>query len=133
MAHVPVLRRDPRVEFIDYSWLISGVLYQGGTDLLIPELQAKGINEMYFYNVAGSPIGKKTVSGVADSFDVEEFFVIVAADQAENIFDFIYHFCDLDKPNMGMIRLNKLSRSTIHTPPDDVEALHADAIEHQPN
>ena len=73
MAHVPVLRRDPRVEFIDYSWLISGVLYQGGTDLLIPELQAKGINEVYFYNVAGSPIGKKTVSGVADSFDVEEF------------------------------------------------------------
>ncbi len=64
MAHVPVLKRDPRVEFIDYSWLISGVLYQGATDLLIPELQEKGINEVYFYNVAGSPIGKKTVSGV---------------------------------------------------------------------
>jgi len=133
MANVPVLKQDPRVEFIDYSWLISGILYEGGTDLLIPELQAKGINEVYFYNVAGSPIGKKTVAGVADSFDVEEFFVIVAADQAENIFDFIYHFCDLDKPNMGMIRLNKLSRSTIHTLPDYVDAEDNNAIEHQPN
>ena len=99
---------------------------------MIPELQAKGINEVYFYNVAGSPIGKKTVSGVADSFDVEEFFVVVAADQAENIFDFIYHFCDLDKPNMGMLRLNKLSRSTIHAIPDD-DAENANLIEYQPN
>jgi len=132
MAQVPVLKRDPRVEFIDYSWLISGVLYQGGTDLLIPELQAKGINEVYFYNVAGSPIGKKTVSGVADSFDVEEFFVVVAADQAENVFDFIYHFCDLDKPNMGMLRLNKLNRSTIYSLPDE-DAEDASLLEHQPN
>ena len=132
MAHVPVLKRDPRVEFIDYSWLISGVLYQGATDLLIPELQEKGINEVYFYNVAGSPIGKKTVSGVAESFDVEEFFVVVAADQAENVFNFIYHFCDLDKPNMGMLRLNKLSRSTIHSLPDEV-AEDTSLLEHQPN
>ena len=132
MAHVPVLKRDPRVQFIDYSWLISGVLYQGGVDLLIPELQEKGINEVYFYNVAGSPIGKKTVSGVADSFDVEEFFVVVAADQAENVFDFIYHFCDLDKPNMGMLRLNKLSRSTIHSLPDE-DAEDPSLLEHQPN
>lgn len=132
MAHVPVLKRDPRVEFIDYSWLISGVLYQGATDLLIPELQEKGINEVYFYNVAGSPIGKKTVSGVADSFDVEEFFVVVAADQAENVFNFIYHFCDLDKPNMGMLRLNKLSRSTIHSLPDE-GTEDASLLEHQPN
>ena len=132
MAHVPVLKRDPRVKFIDYSWLISGVLYQGGMDLLTPELQTKGINEVYFYNVAGSPIGKKMLSGVADSFDVEEFFVVVAADQAENVFDFIYHFCELDKPNMGMLRLNKLSRSTLNSIADG-DAEDAKLIEHQPN
>ena len=43
---------------------------------------SRGINEI-FHNVAGAPIGKKTVSGVADSFDVEEFFVVVSADQAK--------------------------------------------------
>ena len=118
MAHIPALKRDPSVSFVDYTWMISGVLYQGGTDVLVPELTSRGINEVFFHNVAGTPIGKKTVSGVADSFDVEEFFVVVSADQAENIFDFIFHFCELDKPNTGMIRLNKLSRSTVHTLPD---------------
>jgi hypothetical protein len=112
MSYTATLKRDSRVTFVDYTWIISGILYQGGTDALVPEL-------MYFHNVAGTPIGKKTVSGVADSFDVEEFFVVVSADQAENIFDFIFHFCELDKPNIGMIRLNKLSHSTIHMLPDE--------------
>ena len=82
-------------------------------------MQSRGINEVYFHNVAGTPIGKKTVAGVAESFDVEEFFVVVAADQAENIFDFIFHFCELDTPNQGMIRLNKLSHSTVHKLPEN--------------
>jgi hypothetical protein len=112
MAEVSDQREEQRFEYLDYTWMISGILYQGGTDILIPELMSRGINEIFFHNVAGTPIGKKTVSGVADSFDVEEFFVVVSADQAENIFDFIFHFCGLDQPNIGMIRLNKLSYST---------------------
>jgi hypothetical protein len=119
MSYTATLKRDSRVTFVDYTWIISGILYQGGTDALVPELMSRGINEVYFHNVAGTPIGKKTVSGVADSFDVEEFFVVVSADQAENIFDFIFHFCELDKPNIGMIRLNKLSHSTMHMLPDE--------------
>jgi hypothetical protein len=119
MSYTATLKRDSRVTFVDYTWIITGILYQGGTDALVPELMSRGINEVYFHNVAGTPIGKKTVSGVADSFDVEEFFVVVSADQAENIFDFIFHFCELDKPNIGMIRLNKLSHSTIHMLPDE--------------
>ena len=119
MSYTATLKRDSRVTFVDYTWIISGILYQGGTDALVPQLMSRGINEVYFHNVAGTPIGKKTVSGVADSFDVEEFFVVVSADQAENIFDFIFHFCELDKPNIGMIRLNKLSHSTIHMLPDE--------------
>ena len=51
---------------------------------------SRGINEI-FHNVAGTPIGKKTVSGVADSFDVEEFFVVVSAD-GRKYFDFIFTF-----------------------------------------
>ena len=50
---LPVSKPDLGVHYLDYTWLISGVLYEGGTDLLIPELMKKGINEVYFYNVAG--------------------------------------------------------------------------------
>jgi len=115
---LPILKRDIRKHYLDYTWLISGVLYEGGTDVLIPELMKRGINEVCFFNVAGSPIGRKSVAGVADSFDVEQFHVVVSADQAENIFDYIYRFCDLSRPNKGFINMNKLSRSTQLDLPD---------------
>ena len=108
----PELKTDPRVQYLDYTWIISGIFYEGGTDKLVPELMKRGINEVYFYNVAGTMIGQKTVAGVSGSFDVEQFHVVVTADQAENIFDFIYRFCDLSEPNKGIIYMNKLKRST---------------------
>ena len=115
----PEVKSDPRVRYLDYTWLISGILYEGGTDKLIPELMKRGINEVYFYNVAGAMIGQKAVAGVSGSFDVEQFHVVVTADQAENIFDFIYRFCELSEPNKGIIYMNKLKRSTKHSLQDD--------------
>ena len=111
----PELKSDPRVRYLDYTWLISGILYEGGTDKLVPELMKRDINEVYFYNVAGTIIGQKAVTGVSGSFDVEQFHVVVTADQAENIFDFIYRFCELSEPNKGIIYMNKLKRSTKHS------------------
>ena len=55
----PEIKTDPRVHYLDYTWLISGILYEGGTDKLIPELMKRNINEVYFYNVAGTIIGQK--------------------------------------------------------------------------
>ena len=115
----PEIKTDSRMHYLDYTWLISGILYEGGTDKLIPELMKRNINEVYFYNVAGTMIGQKTVAGVSGSFDVEQFHVLVTADQAENIFDFIYRFCNLSEPNKGIIYMNKLKRSTKHTLQDD--------------
>ena len=115
----PELKTDPRVQYLDYTWLISGIFYEGGTDKLVPELMKRGINEVYFYNVAGTMIGQKTVAGVSGSFDVEQFHVVVTADQAENIFDFIYRFCNLSEPNKGIIYMNKLMKSTTHKLQED--------------
>ena len=115
----PELKTDTRVQYLDYTWLISGIFYEGGTDKLVPELMKRGINEVYFYNVAGTMIGQKTVAGVSGSFDVEQFHVVVTADQAENIFDFIYRFCNLSEPNKGIIYMNKLMKSTKHILQED--------------
>jgi len=109
---LPAVKSDTNDYCLDYTWLISGVLYHGGTDLLIPELMKRGNNEIYFYNVAGSAIGQRSVAGVAGSFDVEMFHVVVSADQADNTFDFIYRFCKLSEPNKGIINMSKLLRST---------------------
>ena len=118
----PELKIDPKVQYLDYTLLISGIFYEGGTDKLVPELMKRGINEVYFYNVAGTMIGQKTVAGVSGSFDVEQFHVVVTADQAENIFDFIYRFCNLSEPNKGIIYMNKLMKSTKHKLQEDDHA-----------
>ena len=47
---LPAIKPNPGEYYLDYTWLIAGVLYQGGTDLLIPELMKRGNNEIYFYN-----------------------------------------------------------------------------------
>ena len=47
---LPISKVELDENYLDYTWLISGVLYEGGTDLLIPELMKKGITEVYFYN-----------------------------------------------------------------------------------
>jgi len=60
---LPISKLDIEKHYLDYTWLISGVLYEGGTDLLIPELMKRGINEAHFYNVAGSPIVGKQSQG----------------------------------------------------------------------
>ena len=126
---LPVSKPDLGEHYLDYTWLISGVLYEGGTDLLIPELMKKGINEVYFYNVAGSPIGRRSVAGVADSFDVEQFHLVVSADQADNIFDYIYRFCNLSEPNKGLINISKLFRSTGLDLPDLNDATTEDTTD----
>jgi hypothetical protein len=121
---LPISKPDASKSYLDYTWVISGVLYEGGTDLLIPELMKRGINEVYFYNVAGSPVGRKSVAGVAGSFDVEQFHVLVSADQAENVFDFIYRFCDLSEANKGFINMNKLFRSTRLDLPELIDTVN---------
>lgn len=110
----PTRTIDERVQFLDYTWLISGTIYDGGSEKLLEALRLREINECYFYNVASSPIGKKTVAGVAEAFDVETFHVVVSADQADNIFEFIYEFCEMHEPNKGIMYMNKLSKSTVN-------------------
>lgn len=110
----PTRTIDERVQFLDYTWLISGTIYDGGSEKLLEALRLREINECYFYNVASSPIGKKTVAGVAEAFDVETFHVVVSADQADNIFEFIYEFREMHEPNKGIMYMNKLSKSTVN-------------------
>ena len=58
----------------------------------------------------------------------EEGARLKALHGAENVFDFIFHFCGLDKPNIGMIRLNKLSHSTRYRLPEN-DAGETDTVE----
>ena len=118
---LPVKHEKPTVPNQTWNWMISGILYHGGSDLLFAALHKRGINACHFYNVNGHPIGQRVIAGgLAGSFDVEQFHVIVAADQADTVFEFIYEFTEMEKPNVGIMSMERLVRSTPNSIPEGV-------------
>jgi len=118
---LPAKREKPTVPNLNYTWMISGILYHGGSDVLFAELHKKGINACHFYNVNGHPIGQRVIAGgLSGSFDVEQFHIIVSADQADTVFEFVYEFTEMAKPNIGIMSMERLTRSTPNNIPEGI-------------
>ena len=105
--------QQPAIPNINYTRLITCVLYEGGASALLETLHHKGVNEAFFYGVRGNPIGRASeASGLPEISKPEIVQAVVAADQADYIYNMIYHDFNLDKPGMGMITVNRLVRSS---------------------
>ncbi len=105
---------------LNYTRLISCVLYEGGAQAVLEMLHKRGINEAYFYSVRGAPIGRSSeVSSLPEIPKTEILHAVVAADQADYIYEMIYDMGELDRPNRGVVYVNRLSRSTPFELPDE--------------
>ena len=101
------------IPLIDYTRLITCVLYEGGAEKLLEMLHHKGVNEAYFYGVRGSPVGRASeATGLPEISKTEVLHAVVSADQADYIYRTIYHDFNLDKPSQGVITVNRLVRSS---------------------
>mgnify|MGYP001365735598 CR=1 FL=1 len=117
---------DIKIPNIDYTRLITCILYEGGSVEILEMLHNKGINEACFYSVRGGPIGRSSeVEGLPEIPKTEILNVIVSADQADYIYEEIFTLAKLDQPQMGIITVNRLSRSSEINLPDDDEELKA--------
>ena len=78
-----------------------------------------GHHSMAYHHARG--VGTGTRSGrrrvVAAERDV--ITVLAPADRADELFRFLFHACGLDKPNSGMIYMEKVLRSAGVVPPED--------------
>ena len=98
---------------IDYTRLLTCVMYQGGAEAIMEELYGRGINEAYFYSVRGKPIGRASEAGNLPEIPKTEILhAVVSADQADYIYSMIYHDYRLNEPGVGMISVNRLTRSS---------------------
>jgi nitrogen regulatory protein PII len=105
---------------IDYTRLITCVLYEGGSVPVLEMLHKRGINEAYFYSVRGAPMGRSSeVSGLPEIPKTEILHAVVSADQADYIYEMIYDMAELDQPNRGVVYVNRLARSTPFELPDE--------------
>jgi len=114
---------DQKIPNIDYTRLITCILYEGGSVEILEMLRTKGVNEACFYSVRGAPIGRSSeVDGLPEIPKTEVLNVVVAADQADYIFEAIYNMAELQEPQKGIITVNRLARSSeINLPSDDEE------------
>src|SRR6056300_1427102 len=105
-----------QVPNLDYTRLITCVLYEGGSVPVLEMLHKRGINEAYFYSVRGAPMGRSSeVSGLPEIPKTEILHAVVSADQS----DYIYDMTELDQPNRGVVYVNRLARSTPFELPDE--------------
>ena len=107
---------------IDYTRLITCILYEGGSIEILKKLHAQGINEAYFVSVRGAPIGRaSSVEGLPEIPKTEILKVVVSADQADYIYEMIYDTAQLNEPQRGIAYIQRLSRSSMNDLPEDSE------------
>jgi hypothetical protein len=112
---------------IRYTRMLTCILYEGGAENVLEQLHHKGVNEAYYYNVRGNPIGRASLAGgLPEMPKTEVLHAVVAADQADYIYNFLYHELNLNKEGQGVISINRLIRSSPNTLPADMqdEAAH---------
>ena len=112
---------------IRYTRMLTCILYEGGAENVLEQLHHKGVNEAYYYNVRGNPIGRASLAGgLPEMPKTEVLHAVVAADQADYIYNFLYHELNLNTEGQGVISINRLIRSSPNTLPADMqdEAAH---------
>ncbi len=114
------------IPYIDYTRLITCILYEGGGSKVIELLHRKGLNECFMYSVRGNPIGRASLAGNLPEIPKTEVIqVVVSADQADYIYSMLYEECEMNRQGMGMISVNRLIRSTRIALPPEVEEREA--------
>lgn len=120
MSH-EVNHQETKIPDIRYTRMLTCVLYEGGASKMLEMLHHKGINEAYYYGVRGNPIGRASeASNLPELSPTEIVHAVVSADQADYIYNMIYHEFRLDMPSKGVVTINRLVRSTPNTLPADV-------------
>ncbi len=102
--------------------LISCILPKGlGFSLIKSLKKERGIVTATLNLARGvGRLGLDVHSGVGDQTEKEMVNVTVAAEDAEEIFEFIYEEVGIDKPHGGLIFMSPLRLSTVYTLPDNL-------------
>ena len=107
---------------ITYTRMLTCILYEGGAEKVLEELHHRGVNEAYYYSVRGNPIGRASLAGgLPEMPKTEVLHAVVSADQADYIYNFIYHEFKLNQQGIGMISVNRLIRSSPNMLPSDLQ------------
>jgi nitrogen regulatory protein PII len=97
----------------DNCKLITCVLYRKGGLAVLDALRKRGIESAALWHARGSAIGDPVgKNGLPVSFEKEIVVVAVPAQDADEIFEFIFETAEIDRPYGGLLYMEPLRRAT---------------------
>ncbi len=106
-----------------HSKMITAILPKGIALNLIDKLKSeKGLTAANFSYARG--MGKLTPAkyrGIGEQTEKEILSVVVEAERGDEIFEYLFHESDINRPHGGIIYMQKLMMSTDYQLPEMVE------------
>ncbi|HEX7705948.1 MAG TPA: P-II family nitrogen regulator [Thermoanaerobaculia bacterium] len=99
--------------------LITCIVQRGLADEVVRAAQAAGAQGATIYYARGSGVRERLgILGLAVDVEKEVINIVVAADQADRIFERMYVAGKLDTPGMGFIYVTPLDKAATFIPPE---------------
>ena len=104
--------------------LITCIVQRGMADDIVKAAQEAGAEGATVYYARGSGVRERLgILGVAVDVEKEVIDIVVANDQADQVFEKIYLAGKLDTPGMGFMHLTRLEKAATYIPPDVLARL----------
>jgi len=95
------------------TMLITCILYRGCGIELLDALHKRGINRTAMCRARGFAIGDPVEKrGLPAFFEKEIMYVLVPADTADEIFEFVFENAKIDRPYGGLLYMEKVSKAS---------------------
>lgn len=105
--------------------LITCVVQRGSADRVVEAAQQAGAQGATVFYARGTGVRQRYlgVLGITVNAEKEVIYIVVAADQADRMFEALYVAAKLDTPGMGMIYTTALEKMATYVPPEVVTRL----------
>jgi nitrogen regulatory protein P-II 1 len=104
--------------------LITCIVQKGLADAIVKAAQEAGAQGATVYYARGSGVRERLgMLGLAVEVEKEVINIIVAADQADRVFERMYIAGQLDTPGMGFIYVTPLEKAGTYIPKEIAERL----------
>lgn len=108
--------------------LITCIVQRGLAEQIVAAAREAGAQGATIYYAKGTGIRERLgILGVAVEVEKEVINIVVANDQAEQIFQTLYLAGNLDTPGMGMMYVTPLEKAATYIPPNVIHRIKANA------
>lgn len=98
--------------------LITAIVQRGTADLVVQAAQEAGAQGATIFHAQGTGVRQKRMGllGLTINAEKEVIYIVVPADQADQIFERIFVCAKMDTPGMGILWMTPLEKMATYVP-----------------